>query len=44
LAIVAGAPIVPPSAMPFMPPGVWGDGVSTWPIVIDGIVSAVGIA
>src|SRR5262249_61412175 len=43
-ASVAGAPIVPPSAMPFIPPGVCGDGVSTWPIAIGGIASAFGIA
>src|SRR6267143_1992111 len=27
LAMVGGAAMVPPSAMPFMPPGVWGQGV-----------------
>src|SRR5713226_9839844 len=44
LAMAAGAPMVPPSPMPLWPPGVRGEGVSRWPMVRNGSVSATGRA
>ena len=41
--MAAGAIILPPSPPPLMPCGVYGDGVSTWPMVSSGTSIAVGI-
>ncbi len=41
--IAAGAIIRPPSPPPLTPCGVYGDGVSTWPMVSSGTSIADGI-
>src|SRR6185295_14614993 len=44
LATAAGAPMVPPSPIPFTPPGMIGEGVSMWPTSKAGTSSALGSA